>query len=60
MTPGQPPVARSCVPTTRSRRSASRDGVPDGAVYSTTRQIALPGDGPTGVFLSEDGGTCPW
>ena len=24
------------------------------------RQITLPGDGPTGVFLSEDGGTCPW
>lgn len=170
MTPGQLWVARSCVPTTRSRRSASCDGVPGGAVYSTThwshvfgvvavtnamlpllrkspaarignvssrlgtvallsepdsppwqhanllgynsskaalnaitliyagtlrgtgirvnalspgfcatdlnnhtghlsadeggahvaRQVTLPGDGPAGVFLSEDGGTCPW
>jgi NAD(P)-dependent dehydrogenase (short-subunit alcohol dehydrogenase family) len=24
------------------------------------RQVTLPGDCPTGVFLSEDGGTCPW
>jgi NAD(P)-dependent dehydrogenase (short-subunit alcohol dehydrogenase family) len=24
------------------------------------RQALLPGDGPTGVFLSEDGGTVPW
>jgi NAD(P)-dependent dehydrogenase (short-subunit alcohol dehydrogenase family) len=24
------------------------------------RQVTLPGDGPTGVFLSENGGTYPW
>ena len=24
------------------------------------RQVTLPGDGPTGVFLSEDGGTYTW
>ena len=24
------------------------------------RQVTLPGDGPTGVFLSENGGTHPW
>ena len=24
------------------------------------RQVTLPGDGPTGVFLSDDGGTHPW
>jgi NAD(P)-dependent dehydrogenase (short-subunit alcohol dehydrogenase family) len=24
------------------------------------RQVSRPADGPTGVFLSDQGGTCPW
>jgi NAD(P)-dependent dehydrogenase (short-subunit alcohol dehydrogenase family) len=35
-------------------RSAEEGGA------AIARQATLPGDGPTGVFLSEDGGTHPW
>ena len=41
---------------TGERRRAAGVSEPGGIA----RQVTLPGDGPTGVFLSEDGGTCPW
>jgi len=31
----------------------------EGGAY-IARQVTRPGDGPTGVFLSENGGTHPW
>ena len=38
--------------------------VESGAVHEggahIARQVTRPGDGPTGVFLSENGGTYPW